>query len=525
MNLDGLYSASNILDPSCFSSLSSHEMSQKQPQNRDARPYRPFPRHAAPSPSTQERILLRAVGKPPSMPHGAVSYPTAGQFFEQPIPFFRQPIPVLPHPQLSVLKPTASPSSSIVTRMSSAQIPNIPLTSPQVEDCVARDLEGNVFSTSFDFTSLLFPGARLPFPVDVRLFHHLSKPHSYGEGKKPLWDLKNSMFLNIPTKPTEVEVCNWMNAIGEAMGGLYQQEPKRLWWAGNRNIAVAGSHVQRKPDLILVERLDYHHISNPPYVHTDWTHVHAFAEATSQSKSTRIDKTINVKTYLMFRCCPTRRFVIALSFTRKEHRLQFGLTITDHEGQIRWAAQDILGPGSFVGTRILTILTFLFFRSRSDLGLDPYVKINARGDPTMITVDGQEFQVVEPIYSLDSFLGRGTHVWLVTKDGNRYIIKDSWIQEDRVTSEVVFLQKMAAHPEIHGCVPELICGGDVVINGLKDSTSVYRGGVIGKPRSSRLHRRIVISPVGEPLLTIHSPHEFLQVLISLIRSMSSAYIW
>ncbi len=64
-------------------------------------------------------------------------------------------------------------------------------------------------------------------------------------------------------------------------------------------------------------------------------------------------------------------------------------------------------------------------------------------------------------------------MWIVSHNGVRYIMKDSWVREDRNNNEVAHLRKMMSHKELKGCVLMLICSGDVVVNGLKDSTQRY----------------------------------------------------
>ena len=63
---------------------------------------------------------------------------------------------------------------------------------------------------------------------------------------------------------------------------------------------------------------------------------------------------------------------------------------------------------------------------------------------------------------------------------------------NRVESEVAHLQAMLGHEDIKSLVPTFICGGDVQINGITDSTAHHRGsGLLGRPRNQRVHRRII----------------------------------
>ena len=118
------------------------------------------------------------------------------------------------------------------------------------------------------------------------------------------------------------------------------------------------------------------------------------------------------------------------------------------------------------------------------------------------------------IHALPTLFGRGTQVWIVAQNGIRYIMKDSWDRENRNDNEVRHLRRMTTHTELQGRVPTLICGGDVVINGFKDSTQRYRSASY----SHRIHRRIVTSPIGESITSFKTKKEFIRVLMSIIES-------
>ena len=93
-------------------------------------------------------------------------------------------------------------------------------------------------------------------------------------------------------------------------------------------------------------------------------------------------------------------------------------------------------------------------------------------------------------------------------------MKDSWAQEDGLHNEVAHLRRMAPYEELKDRVPTLICGGDVVINGINDSTERYRSGRC----SHRVHRRIVTFPIGESIISFKSKKEFIRVMMSIMES-------
>jgi hypothetical protein len=192
--------------------------------------------------------------------------------------------------------------------------------------------------------------------------------------------------------------------------------------------------------------------------------------------------------------------------------------VTDRAGQIRVNTIDLMGPSVENGLFLLSILAFLMFGSPEDIGLDPAFEINpANGQVIAIECENRRFEVVECIHALRSLFGRGTQVWIVTENGVKYIMKDSWVRENRIHNEVAHLSRMKDHKELKDRVPTLICGGDVVINGVKDSTQRYRSARC----SHRIHRRTVTSPVGEPVTSFKSKKEFIRVIISIIDSEST----
>jgi len=161
------------------------------------------------------------------------------------------------------------------------------------------------------------------------------------------------------------------------------------------------------------------------------------------------------------------------------------------------------------------------FGDDADLGLDPNFIIDQNGRVQKIKVADKYFVVKNLIHSVETLIGRATKVWVVFPEDasdELYILKDSWIQESYVESEVSFLSKMS--PKLEGRVPKLICGGDVKIKDVKDSTGRYRVDLAGYPYHQRTHRRIVTSTIGEPLTMFHSKKEFLNVMISLLQSKS-----
>ena len=169
----------------------------------------------------------------------------------------------------------------------------------------------------------------------------------------------------------------------------------------------------------------------------------------------------------------------------------------------------------------------VFLGEEFDVGLDPNFEFDGSGKLLAITVDYRRFVVEKMVYELSCIVGRATRVWVVRDGNKRYVLKDSWIQDHYVDSEVTILQKMNKLMEndekvdqsIKESIPIIVCGSNVEVNGILDCTGCYRKDLRGWTDSQRTHRHIVSSPIGEPIITFCSKKEFIQAIISIIEGV------
>jgi hypothetical protein len=179
-------------------------------------------------------------------------------------------------------------------------------------------------------------------------------------------------------------------------------------------------------------------------------------------------------------------FTISLGFSNAR-KTQFSVTVTDRVGQIRLPMMDLMETSEENGLLLLSILAFLMFGSPEDVRLDPHFEINPlNGHIIAIECENHRFEVLKRIHALPTLFGRGTQVWIVAHNGIRSIMKDSWVREDHDNNELAHLCDMLTHKELEDRVRMLICGGDVVVGGFKDSSQRYRGARC----THRIHRRI-----------------------------------
>src|ERR1700678_2962465 len=450
-----------------------------------------------------------------------------------PIPPIAPIVPTAPRPEglhVNVLRRSTSANSahkiyvdpfstSFISRMYSAQLPGARTPGTQLNNCLRQELDAAIIDTDSNFiTSYLFPSSCLPFAIDDALFTKISTPYTTnnGEERRAVWNNIQYQPREFPSGYTEIATAKWFNEIGEALAHYTGKKIWRIWSHRNCEKPPGGYDIKRKPDIILVN-IDYHSKLTSVNAPSNWNFIQALCEVTSQEKiSCRIIDTINAKSYILFATQHNRRFVIALALTRHN---AFWLTISDREGQIRHNKTKLHGKRPSV--LFITILAFLMFGDNADLGLDPNVVIDQDGRVQKIWVDNKYFVVKKLIHSVETLIGRATKVWVVFAEDvpdKLYTLKDSWIQESYVESEVSFLSKMS--PKLEGHVPKLICGGDVKIKDVKDSTGRYWVDLAGYPYCQRTHRRIVMSTIGKPLTMFRSKKELLNVMISLLESES-----
>ena len=458
--------------------------------NRQQTPYpTPIQQHCAPpskrvaphhiGPTGQRAILLNAIGILPLPLLVAAQAQTQGEIAQDDV--------------------SSRNDLSFISRMYSAQIPNQAFPQNQLVPALVRELKHNTIPADDYFINHLFPAKLMPHGMqDEAIMAELSKEH---DGKPSIWNEEEQCFRDTLYSLKEEQLANWLNNVGNTLGDAFGHSPLRLWSHISCDTPPVGAsaYISRKPDLILLDK-DYHNVLSNPNEKVDWAFIRAIAEVTrSKSVSQWVIDTINAKTYLMFLCQYNRRFVVALSFTGVKDQ-SFRLTVTDREGEVQWTTGLIGARSKEHSTLFLRVLVVLMFGTSANIGLDPNIEIDRNGKCVAFTVEKKRFTVVDLIYSLDSVVGRGTRVWTVMHGGVKYVLKDCWIQHERVDSEIIMLKKMKMGEKLNGRVPALVCGGDVQIDNITDSTERYRSGMPGWSKmGQRVHRQLVCTPIGEPL--------------------------
>ena len=531
----------HLLDSSCYSVT--YPPSTEAPDNNTHSPAdSPMSQHSSPFsdlppyyPGSQRTLSL---DEPNSMGSTQISEPPAGpsQFMGSnyvlaaPLPPY-YPMPLtnnlgftqanvdFPNQSQKVMLPNHFPphfrntifSTPVKQRLGTSRPANeqSKITVDKLAQLLHKELE-NTRVNGPDFIPLIFPDQFLPIPVDEKLFEKLRSAK--------VWDKKRQKLFSEPSSFSEDDIAVWLNSLANEITKCFPDlKVKRVWYAGNKMVAPQGSAIIRKPDIILLNVDDATRIisyQNTSYEEkTQWAMILAFGETTAENRRPqRMLDTVDGKSYIMFTAQHDRRFVPALCFNGSS---DWSLTITDRQGQLFSGMASLRGM-RYVG-RFLRVFISLMFGEEKLLGLDPNMIRDINHHVSRILVNKISYTVRRNIYSLQSLLGRGTKVWIVTRRGKNYILKDAWVQASRVENENKHLRKLQGISDLKGKVPTLVAGEDILIDGLPDNTLWYRVG-LGQDDDHRVHRRVLTSDIGTSITTFTSKAEFIKAMIDIVHS-------
>lgn len=291
------------------------------------------------------------------------------------------------------------------------------------------------------------------------------------------------------------------------------------------NKGPSGGYRYRKPDLILLNRC-VRHILRSGELRPRWHHVEAIVEVSASADPASMERQIVEKAALMFETQPFRRFVVALAIRGTNAKsLSFCFFLIDRSGVCISDWLPCIGYNCVVLARIVFAL---IYAKPETLGFDTSMTIDMlTGNVTKIRVDKKEYEVIRHIYASLILFGRGTHVFLVRdEEGQCHILKDAWLLTDHGLSEIVSLSTIndtiqnnmsdeaSAYRSSHAH-PRFKAGIE-----LGDSTKERRGKLPNKP-PTRVHRRVVTGPVGDPITSFRSRRELVQVLIDCVKCKSN----
>lgn len=145
------------------------------------------------------------------------------------------------------------------------------IPAPQLESCLKKDLQGNVFTIFPNFfLDDVWPDSASPCPLTMDIF----KPLTFNK----IWDDHCDHFFSLPISFTEPHMALWLNMLGGMIGtftntaGIDHQH-QWLWTSSTHDKQPDGASINRKPDLALVNRSFVDEQPNATArPHVSWTH-------------------------------------------------------------------------------------------------------------------------------------------------------------------------------------------------------------------------------------------------------------
>lgn len=221
---------------------------------------------------------------------------------------------------------------------------------------------------------------------------------------------------------------------------------------------------------------------------------------------------------------PCRRFVLAISIARQEFRLH----VYDHSGVIHSRGHNIHSSADL----FLRLIYVLNFGNLTTLGFDPTF-VNPTLSPLIvfrpstkypnlvvqkIHVDDKECAIVRCIFTSPLVRGRATTTWAVSWKKEQYVVKDYWTHISRKNTEADILERISG---VSG-VPELVAAWTVPLGENDQSTDLIRPSFLfgNMTFETRIHRRLMMTPVGDPLSSFTCIRELVSIFIDIVDGQS-----
>ena len=182
-----------------------------------------------------------------------------------------------------------------------------------------------------DLLTGIFPDFKLPIIPSQSLLEQLLLYDSLQQK----WKIPDISHTPKGSKiQSEVKLASFLNCICDDIGKITGQRPLRQWDSNFCNVALEGSPISRKPDIILIDIAQCSPVT--------WHSVRAITKVTTQEYETKkISSTVTDKTYIILSTQPNCVFVPILSIWGNFH---LHLMVTDHQGQLRLQAINIVEP-------------------------------------------------------------------------------------------------------------------------------------------------------------------------------------
>jgi hypothetical protein len=404
-------------------------------------------------------------------------------------------------------------STPHVIRISSAPRSDESLTTNMMKNILKYELRNSIFTGLPGIPEALCPKSSLPITLND---HFLSR--------FPMYDSKNKKWKGFPFDDTSIQNNKIEHSFALFLNNISRLLVKccasnngitpRSWSADFCSHSMPGRGPKRKPDLILID-------SSYNTESISWGNVLCVGEVTrSKQLTSRIKETIASKSYSIFQGQEDRRFAISIAFCDRT----IFLIMFDRAGGLFSQAYNIENdPCTF-----LYIVASMIFGTRTNMGFDPtlFVADKARQIQVINT-----YTIRRTIFKSAVIRGRGTTCWKVERDGNFYVVKDLWL--DNVRSESDTSQEELILKRLEGVegIPRVVESKEVMIDGQLDTTDVRRQMFkqikdTTNPAyqrflelENRIHFRMVMEPLANPIWDFSSKRELISVLIDIVKSV------
>ncbi|KAF7343467.1 hypothetical protein MVEN_01779600 [Mycena venus] len=284
---------------------------------------------------------------------------------------------------------------------------------------------------------------------------------------------------------------------------------RRSWTSQFATKGVTEAPNVRMPDFLLGAESEYR-----------WPNIQVHGELESsnskESQDTVRNRLLN-GTYLIFSHQDNRRFVLSIAFMAEHVRL----FIFDRAGLLSTAPFNLHDePEDFV--RVLVAL--MFTNDPAVLGYD--TSILEIADDRYIGVEGVLYEIVgKPLFISDVIRGRGTICWRVRSNGQYFVIKDTWADASRPQTEADILRMVQGVDGVPKVVQDII----VKVNGKEGRTHTLRSHLppkfdeLNSQIERRVHRRLVLTPLGNSLSTFASRKELISAFIDAVTAHRDLY--
>lgn len=353
---------------------------------------------------------------------------------------------------------------------------------------------------------------------------------------------------------SEIKWAAFLNAIAEAMSALPGEPPvkssrERMWFgcfSSNRLPSEPGQvQWNRKPDLVLLA--DRRGSTDM----VTWRNPKALGELTISDlqHNTTLTRSLKTKAYILLSSQPWRRYALAFSIAQDQLRVYLfdrsGVIISppiNIHKQVRETPEslDSWMLISFGQVEETCRIIHSFATADDDtLGFDPTLRIDALHFPSRpfpstigtVEIDGIHYNIISVLWTSNGFIGRCTNAFHVRPKGvplhivngrldeHDYVVKDSWLDEGLAGHE----ERIFHHISGVKGVPTLVKAWTVQNAGDDDSTLRHRPSRWDRQNLSpeyvtRIHRRLLMTPVGSPLSSFKSQREFLGGIITAVES-------